>query len=53
MFLNDFGNSGVHFLMIFEARELIFDAWRDILTMFYIFVISCTFSVRKPTSFLR
>ena len=37
MILGDFGGPGVHFLMIFEARGLILEAWRPILTIFWIF----------------
>ena len=37
MILGDFGGPGVHFLMIFEARGLILEAWRPILTISWIF----------------
>ena len=51
MMLGDLGGPGVHFLMIFEARELMLEA--PILTISWIFVILMSFSVRKRTSFLR
>ena len=37
MILGDFRGPGVHSLMIFEARELILEAWRPILTISWIF----------------
>ena len=37
MMLGDFGGPGAHFLMIFEARGLILEAWRPILTISWIF----------------
>ena len=52
MILGDFGGPGVHFLMIFEARGLILEAWRPILTISWIFSDFDDISARKGQSFL-
>ena len=52
MILSDFGGPGIHFLMIFEARGLILETWRPILTISWIFSDFDDISARKGQSFL-